>query len=236
MRVRSSPYRALLVDYGGVLTTSLTQSIAAFCLESGVDPARMRDVVAAAYSTASDVGAKADDVHDLVAAVETGRIAPEEFDRRLAEALSVGLDVPIEPAGLTARLFAKLRADDAMRAAVVAARRAGLVTGLISNTWGVRPPEDVDGLFDVVVLSGREGLRKPQPEIYRLAAGRAGVEPGACVFVDDVPTNVEGARAVGMAGVLHRDAAITVPALEALLAVNLRAADSGGGVLSRGGR
>jgi len=178
-------------------------------------------VLAAAYSVAGEASVPADDLHDLVAGVETGRIEPEEFDRRLAAALSIGLDRPIEPANLTTRLFAELRPDERMRRVVRSARSKGVRTALISNTWGVTPPADVDGMFDTVVLSGREGMRKPQPEIYLLAARRLDVEPEGCVFVDDVPLNVEGARAVGMAGVLHKDAAITIPKLEELLGVSL---------------
>lgn len=214
-------YRALFVDYGGVMTTSMAVSFAAFCAATGIDPAMLKDVLAAAYSAADRAEAPATDLHDLVRGVETGRLDPDEFDRRLAAALSPGLEEPVDPAGLTSRLFAELRPDERMRSVVRAARRRGVVTGLISNTWGLTPPEDVDGLFDVMVLSGREGLRKPEREIYLLAAERAGLSPESSVFVDDIPTNVEGARAVGMAAVLHRDAAITVPKLEALFGFGL---------------
>ena len=215
------PYRALLIDYGGVLTTSMSMSFAAFCVAEGVSPERLKDVLAAAYSTAEDAGVPANDVHDLVAAVETGRIRPEEFDRRLAAALSYGLPEPVQPANLTSRLFEQLRPDERMRGVVALARKHGLKTGLISNTWGMTPPEDTSGLFDVVVLSGREGVRKPQPEIYLLAAERVGIRASACVFVDDMPANVEGARRVDMTGVLHRDPAITIPRLEELFGLVL---------------
>jgi putative hydrolase of the HAD superfamily len=218
----SGSYQALLVDYGGVLTTSMSVSFGAFCVTNGVDPRHLTEVLAAAYSTADEVGVAANDLHDLVAAVETGRIDAGEFDRRLALALSDGLPAPIEPEGLTTRLMAELQPDTRMRDAVREARRRGLATGLISNTWGVTPPKDVDGVFDTVVLSGREGMRKPEPGIYLLASARLQLGPERCVFVDDIPANVEGARAVGMAGVLHRDAAITIPKLEALFGVPLR--------------
>ena len=79
----------------------------------------------------------------------------------------------------------------------------------------------MNSLFDEEIRSGQVGVRKPGPEIYRLAAERLGVEPEACLFVDDIPANVEGARAVGMWGLLHRDPAITVPKLESLLGVSL---------------
>lgn len=223
MDIRTEPrFRALFVDYGGVMTTSMTVTFAAFCATSGVDPGRLREVLVAAYSTtAGPLGAR--DVHDLVRSVETGAIQPEEFDRRLADALSVGLDEPIDPTGLTSRLFGQLGPDGRMREAVRTLRARGVTTGLISNTWGVMPPDDVDDLFDVVVLSGRERVRKPDREIFLLAAKRAVVAPEEAVFVDDIPVNVEGARRVGMAGVLHRDAAITVPRLEELFGAAVEA-------------
>ena len=75
----------------------------------------------------------------------------------------------------------------------------------------------IDELFDAVVISGDVGLHKPQPEIYLLACERLGVEPGDCVFVDDLRENCEGAEAVGMTAILHRDTAETISQLEGLL-------------------
>src|SRR5438046_9411342 len=83
----------------------------------------------------------------------------------------------MEPDGLTTRLLAQLGPDQVMRSAVAEARRRGLLVGLISNTWGVTPPPDLEGAFDAVVLSGREGVRKPDPAIYLLAAARRRLEP-----------------------------------------------------------
>jgi putative hydrolase of the HAD superfamily len=210
-------YRALIVDYGGVLTSSMTASFAAFCLANGVQPDRLKGVLAVAYGSTD--GAEPE---GLVAALETGRLPVEEFNRRLAEALSEGLVEPVEPADLASRMFGTADPDQRMMAAVRAARASGLKTGLISNTWGLHPRHEwFAEAFDVVVLSGAEGIRKPEAAIYRRAADRLGVGTDECVFVDDIPVNVEGARAVGMAGVLHRDAAITIPKLEELLGVTL---------------
>jgi putative hydrolase of the HAD superfamily len=65
-------------------------------------------------------------------------------------------------------------------------------------------------------------MRKPTPEIYRLGAERIGLRPEQCVFVDDLPFNLEPARELGMATVHHRHAEDTVSELEALLGVPLR--------------
>jgi epoxide hydrolase-like predicted phosphatase len=109
-----------------------------------------------------------------------------------------------------------------MIAAVKAVRDAGIGTGLISNSWGTgiyeRAPMEI---FDATVISGDVGLHKPQPEIYRLGSERIGVPPERCVFVDDLRENIEGAEAVGMAGVLHRESRDTIAELERLLGVEL---------------
>jgi epoxide hydrolase-like predicted phosphatase len=104
------------------------------------------------------------------------------------------------------------------------ARGAGVRTGLVSNSWGTRryPRELLAELFDAVVISGEVGLRKPAPEIYRLGAQRVGLEPDACVFVDDLPYNLSPAAELGMATIHHRTAEATAGELERLLGVNLR--------------
>jgi putative hydrolase of the HAD superfamily len=64
-------------------------------------------------------------------------------------------------------------------------------------------------------------MHKPQPEIYLLACERLAVEPAEAVFVDDLRENCEGAEAIGMTAILHRDPAQTIGRLEELLAVEL---------------
>lgn len=207
--------RALIVDYGGVLTTSIAASFAAFCVESGVDPERFTSIVAEAYGSEGGDG--------MIARVERGVLPPREFDRWLARALSDGSE-PFRAAGLRGRLFAGVRAEPRMRRAVREIRRSGRKTALISNTWGPPPAfrrDQLARLFDAVIRSDEVGLRKPDPEIYLVAAQRLDVIPQACVFVDDMLANVEGARAVGMAGVLHKHPDITIPKLEDLLGVPL---------------
>ena len=131
----------------------------------------------------------------------------------------------VEPAeGLIGRLFARMRPDERMFDGVAAAHRAGIRTGLVSNSWG---EEGYDRtrfaeLFDAVVISGEIGIRKPAPEIYTLAAERLGREPERCVFVDDLAGNLKPAREIGMATVLHRDAETTLAELEQHLGVSLR--------------
>lgn len=208
--------RALVVDYGGVMTSSMGRAFAEFCLREGVDPERFRAVVAEAYSDAGRDG--------VMARLERGEIGLDEFERWMAEMLSEGLDAPIDPTGIKERMNAGLEADERMIDAVLRLRAHGIRTGLISNSWGPGAYErDRFGqLFDAVLISGEVGTRKPEPEIYRLAAQRLGVEPEECVFADDLLQNVEGARAAGMEGIVHRSADFTVPKLEELFGLSLR--------------
>jgi len=198
--------RALLVDFGGVLTTSIWVAFGEFCEAEGLD----REAVRALFRDDPEALA-------LLRGLETGELDEAAFEPRFAELL--GLD---DHDGLITRLFAGLGPDEAMIGAVRNARAGGVATGLISNSWGRgiydRAPVD---LFDATVISGDVGLHKPQPEIYLLACERLGVEAARSVFVDDLRENVAGAEAVGMTGVLHRDSAGTIAQLEELLRVSL---------------
>jgi putative hydrolase of the HAD superfamily len=204
----------LLVDFGGVLTHDVFASFAAFCSAEGLPPDRVAD----AFRTGADA-------RSLLEELELGRIGAAEFEPRFAELIGLA---PERAAGLTARLFAACPPDEAMIAAVAAAKRAGVRTGLISNSWGDALVYDrgrFPRLFDGWVISHEVGLRKPDPEIYRLGAERIGLAPEECVFVDDLGGNLKAAKSVGMATVRHRAADETIPQLEALLGVTLRPMD-----------
>ena len=110
--------------------------------------------------------------------------------------------------------------DAGMPDVVRRARELGFATALLSNADGPLPA-GWRRLVDVAVLSGEVGLRKPHPEIFALCAGRLGVPPQRCVFVDDAPVNVRAAATVGMTAVLHRGIAQTCAELHVLLGVEL---------------
>jgi putative hydrolase of the HAD superfamily len=103
------------------------------------------------------------------------------------------------------------------------AKRAGFATALLSNSWGNDYPRDEwDVMFDVVVISGEVGMRKPEHEIFTLTADKLGVPPAQCVFVDDLLPNITAAAEVGMTGVHHISQHQTVEELETLFEVPLR--------------
>ncbi|MGH2994485.1 MAG: HAD family hydrolase [Solirubrobacterales bacterium] len=185
-----------------------------FCRTEGIEQGMVRNVFK------HDPGARAD-----LRMLETGEIEPAEFERRFGPRLGVAATE-----GLIARMFAAVRPEERVVGAVRAAREGGVRTGLISNSWGtsIYDPGALEGMFDAVVISGDVGLHKPQPEIYRLAAERLGVDPDECVFVDDLRENVRGAEEVGMTAVLHRDTEATVTRLEELFGLALSPAGGDG--------
>jgi epoxide hydrolase-like predicted phosphatase len=201
-----SGLRGLLVDYGGVLTTNPFDSFAEFCAQEGL----ARETVA--HSLRRDRRCR-----ELLIALETGRLAEEAFESSLAAIL--GVRAP----DLIARMFAASRPEPTMTAAVRAAHRAGVRTALVSNSWGTRSYDRalLEELFDAVVISGEVGIRKPAPEIYRLAAERIGVAPRECVFVDDLVFNLDAVSELGMTPVHHVRGEQTVSELERLLGIEL---------------
>ena len=195
----------LILDYGGVLTSSPFASFETFCAAEGL-PA---DAVRACFR--DDAAAQA-----LLARLETGHLSPAEFEAAFAPLLGVA------PERLLHRVFGGMAADTEMIEGVRAIRRRRDVRmAILSNSVGEAAVYDRDGLaelFDDWVISSEVGLRKPEPAIYELAAERLGLPPAACVYVDDLPPNLKTARALGMATVLHRgDAAATLAEIDALL-------------------
>ncbi|HEV3321631.1 MAG TPA: HAD family phosphatase [Solirubrobacteraceae bacterium] len=199
-------HSALLIDWGGVLTTNLFASFHAFCLAAEIDPQKLMG------RFKSDPEAR-----ELLVALEKGKLDERAFEQKFAALLEV------EPDGLVDGLFAGVGPDEAMVNAVRMTHAAGLRTALVSNSWGVhRYPHDLfEELFDGVVISAEEGIRKPSRRMYELGAERAGVAPEACVYVDDLPFNLAPAEELGMATVHHTSADTTIPELERLLGLPL---------------
>ena len=238
------PRKGLLVDYGGVLTSSVTRSFRAFCREQGLDSELAKETFLEAYTTAPGE-------ESAIHKVEKGLITTEEFAELLAGIFSRKAGRALAAEGLIQGLFARMELNEELFTAVAAARKAGIRTGLLSNSWGTHgqpEPEEVpadplggsdaehrprrlDGyprhrfpeLFDAVVISGEVGMRKPDEDIYRFAAQQLGLPPGECVFIDDLDRNIEVAERLGMAGIVHRDNAETLPVLAELLGLDLEA-------------
>lgn len=208
-RVRSG----LLVDYGGVLTTNVFESFAAFCAAEGL-----------ATETVREAFARDETGRQLLFDLELGELREMEFEMRFGELLGVA-----DPRGLIDRLFGGMAADEGMIAVVRAARAAGVRTAMVSNSWGAAGYDRsvLGELFDALVISAEERMRKPDPRIYALGAQRIGLAPSECVFVDDLRGNLKPARELGMATVHHVSAEQTARELEAALGIALVGAVGG---------
>src|SRR4051794_413073 len=197
------------------MTTNLFAAFGAFCATEGVAPDLLREAFR-----------HDDETRDALIAFEEGRMDDVLFASHLARALGL----PHERAeGLIDRMMAGATVEPAMVAMVRAARAADVRVAMVSNSWGERryPADLVAELFDATVISGREGFRKPDPQMYALGAERLGLAPELCVMVDDLPFNLQPAAELGMATVLHHDPDATIGRLEVLLGVPLRSGGPG---------
>lgn len=120
-------------------------------------------------------------------------------------------------------MLSDLRPDMRMFRAVGELRRHGIRTCLLSNSWGTAlyPRDLLAEVFDDVVISEEVGMRKPDQEIFRLAAQRIDLEPNDCVFIDDTFKNFEGASALGITNIHHVSVQTTLDQLQVLLGVDL---------------
>ena len=197
----------MLFDFGGVLTTPVWDSFAAFCRTEGLEP----DAVKQLFRTDPEA---LEDLRKL----ETGEMTEYDFEQIFGKRLGLA-----DPAGLIVSMFAGMQPEPSMVEAVREIRRGGKRTALVSNSWSTDhyDRELLAELFDTSVISGEVRMHKPQPEIYELTVQRLEVEPGACLFVDDLQENCEGAEAVGMTAIRHRSAPETIGRLTELTGVQL---------------
>ncbi|GGP87033.1 HAD family hydrolase [Streptosporangium pseudovulgare] len=212
--------KGVLIDWGGVLTTNLSEAITDWIVADRIDADHyhgvMRELVQHAYEGPGPA-------ENVVHALERGEISGPDFERSLAAMLITTDGVPPAAEGLLERMFAGFLRIEPMYDMLRAARAAGLRTCLVSNSWANEYPRDGwEEFFDEVVISGEVGMRKPEPRIFEHALGRVRLTGEECVFVDDIEANIVAARALGIVGVHHREAEETIAELETILGVPLR--------------
>jgi epoxide hydrolase-like predicted phosphatase len=197
--------RAAILDIGGVLEyTPPTGHTAAWEAELGLAPGEIDRRM-----------------HDVWRAGSLGTISERDVHAALAERLALSpADVDRFFAGVWEEYLGSLNAE---LTEWFAGLRPRYRTGIVSNSFvGARERErerySFEELTDTIVYSHEVGVAKPDPAIYRLACDRLGVRPEEAVFLDDREPAVEGARAVGMAGIVFRDNAQAIAEIERLLA------------------
>ncbi|HWH44588.1 MAG TPA: HAD family phosphatase [Thermoleophilaceae bacterium] len=200
--------RALISDFGGVLTVPLLDAFTAFHDTSGIAPG---DLGRALQAVTEETGVNP--LHEL----ERGEVSESEFNRRLEAHLPEGGSL----GGFRDTWFEALHPNETLISYMAGLRARGIRTALLTNNvreweplW--RAKLAVDDIFEVVVDSAFVGMRKPEPEIYTLTLERigGGIEAGDCVFLDDLTVNVEAANDAGMRGVLFESTEQSIAAIE----------------------
>ena len=209
-----SPVKAVISDFGGVLTTPMLDSFVAYENASGIP---MREL-----GTAMGKLWERDGVHPLFE-LETGRMTEAAFLEALGAQLTELLGRPIRLDGFGPSYFTHLHANEPVIDYMRSLKQRGYRLAICTNNvreweplW--RPKLPVDEIFSVVVDSGFVGLRKPEPEIYELTLSRLGVTASETVFVDDIELNCEAAAALGMHAVWFRTTDQAITDIESALA------------------
>ncbi len=126
-------------------------------------------------------------------------------------------------AGFGEHFFEHLHPNERMIEYMRELRERGYKLAICTNNvrewearWRAMLP--VDEIFDVVVDSAFVGMRKPEPEIYRVTLDRLAVAPADALLIDDVELNCQGARDVGIAAVWFQSDEQAIADVEAALA------------------
>lgn len=205
--------RAVIFDLGGVVMGSPLHAIAAYERELGIPAGSVNRLVVARGPEGA------------WSRLERGELDLEAFYPRFdAECAEAGH--PLSARAMMQRIAEAAQPRPAMLAAVRAIRARGLRTSALTNNWqgdGTRERDWLGALFDVVVESAVEGVRKPDPRIYERTLARLGVAAPEAVFLDDIGRNLKPARALGMQTIKVDEPETALAALSTLLGFPLDA-------------
>ena len=200
----ATEHSAVLLDWGGVMTSDLFGSFAAFCAEEGLDP----DVLANLFRHDRDARA-------LLIDFECGRIEEADFEPRLSTALGLTWHD-----GLIDRLFAARRRSTRPWSTACARCTSAACRPAWSRTPGARAATRATCWPSSSTASSSRARRasaSPTRACTSSARSASASRPAECVFVDDLAFNLDPARELGMAVVHHTSAATTLAELERLV-------------------
>jgi putative hydrolase of the HAD superfamily len=206
--------RAVVSDFGGVLTSPIAGSFQIFADRIGIS----LDAIGTALRTV----AERDGVHPLYE-LECGRMTEESFVAAMTATLSEQLGREIAMESFAEHYFAGLEPNAPMIELMATLRDEGYRMALLTNNvrewearWRAMAP--IEEIFELVVDSAFVGMRKPDPEIFALTVQRLGVPAEQCLFVDDFEHNCEAAREAGMTAVVYREPEQAIAEIDAALA------------------
>ncbi|MGB7685249.1 MAG: HAD family phosphatase [Solirubrobacterales bacterium] len=193
--------KAVVSDFGGVLTTPLLGSFMAFQDTTGISTEDLGKAMAAIA---------AEDGENPLYRLERGEVTEAAFLDRLGEGLEPLLCHRPELHRFKEIYFEALDPNEQMIGLMRELKGEGYRMAMLTNNvreweplWRSMLP--VDEIFEAVIDSGFVGVRKPEPPIYEMTLERIGLPGEACLFVDDLPHNCDGAREAGMTAVHFRD-------------------------------
>ena len=202
--MRGGGIEAVIFDYGGVLAQTIDpEPRAAWERTLGLAP-----------------GALTTAVHDerLWVAAQNGSIQSDAHWRAVGQAL--GLSQP-QLRGLRESFYGGDVLNQQLLARIDGLRQQSIALGLLSNfSTDLRSMLGVQDLlrrFDHIAISAEIGAMKPDAAAYEAILGMLALPAPACVFIDDLPENVDAARALGMHGIVFEDTAACLEVLEGLL-------------------
>jgi putative hydrolase of the HAD superfamily len=206
--------RAVISDFGGVLTTPLLEAFTRANADIGVSADSLRAAMRLSAERAHE---------PTLFTLERGEMTEPEFLADLGVSLEQVLGRPVDLDGYGARLMGSLERNEPLLAYFRTLHERGIRFAILTNNvrewqplWRARL--DADDLFELIVDSGFEGVRKPEPEIYAIALARLGLPGEACAFLDDLEVNLPPARAAGMHAIHYRDPDQAIAELDALFA------------------
>jgi putative hydrolase of the HAD superfamily len=211
--------KAVLWDFGGVITTSPFEAFNRFEEATGLPENFIRSINATNPET------------NAWAQLESSQISVDQFDMSFAaEARARGHEV--SGSQVLSLLSGELREEMVKALRIIRADlKIGCITNNVNNGEGASMTRDPDkaarmaevmNLFDTVIESSKVGIRKPNPEIYKLACREMEIDPAEAVFLDDLGINLKPARKLGMTTIKVLDATQALDDLETELGMVLR--------------
>jgi putative hydrolase of the HAD superfamily len=207
---------AVIWDFGGVLTTSPFEAFAKFEAERGLPADIIRRVNAANHQ------------ENAWAKFERAEVDIDAFDALFAtESLALGAE--IRGKDILPLLYGELRPEmvEALRRVRAEFKTGCITNNLPANSIGSQGGRalyvsEVMTLFDHVIESAKIGVRKPDPRIYGMMTEALGVDPKACIYLDDLGVNLKPAREMGMTTIKVLNATQAIAELEAVTNLRLR--------------
>jgi epoxide hydrolase-like predicted phosphatase len=208
----------LIVDFYGVLTDGIDTAMRAWSELDDIDYLHFQDAMAEWFGDFGGFQARFNPVH----ALERGEMQIPDFELELTRRLTRRDGRPVSADGLVARMFSRFQDAHDMAGLVRRAKGSGLRTALLSNSWGDQYLRDGwQDMFDVVVISGEVGMRKPEARIFEHTSRLLGYDGSQVVFVDDHVANVQAAAQQGWVTIHHTSYEQTAAELETLFGIPL---------------